>query len=160
MAKQQVRRTKNKDNARRGKKKVSILLQEQVPYVDWKDVNLLRRFMSDRAKIRARRVTGNTQQQQSEIAMAIKNAREMALLPYTSRVTTQRTSRDRGERGPRADAPMPMPTPATPPPTGGGGDDELDLAAELDGVDATFEAAPEVEATPEAEAVGAPAEEG
>ena len=118
MAKQQVRRTKNKDNARRGKKKVSILLQEQVPYVDWKDVNLLRRFMSDRAKIRARRVTGNTQQQQSEIAMAIKNAREMALLPYTSRVTTQRTSRDRGERGPRADAPMPMPTPATPPPTG------------------------------------------
>ncbi len=119
MAKQQVRRTKNKDNARRGKKKVSILLQEQVPYVDWKDVNLLRRFMSDRAKIRARRVTGNTQQQQSEIAMAIKNAREMALLPYTSRVTTQRTSRDRGERGPRADAPMPMPTPATPPPTGG-----------------------------------------
>jgi small subunit ribosomal protein S18 len=160
MAKQQVRRTKNKDNARRGKKKVSILLQEQVPYVDWKDVNLLRRFMSDRAKIRARRVTGNTQQQQSEIAMAIKNAREMALLPYTSRVTTQRTSRDRGERGPRADAPMPMPTPATPPPTGGVGDEELDLAAELDGVDATFEAAPEVEATPEVEAVGAPAEEG
>ena len=145
MAKQQVRRTKNKDNARRGKKKVSILLQEQVPYVDWKDVNLLRRFMSDRAKIRARRVTGNTQQQQSEIAMAIKNAREMALLPYTSRVTTQRTSRDRGERGPRADAPMPMPTPATPPPTGG---EEVDPAAELDGVDATFEAAPEAEAAP------------
>ena len=143
MAKQQVRRTKNKDNARRVKKKVSILLQEQVPYVDWKDVNLLRRFMSDRAKIRARRVTGNTQQQQSEIAMAIKNAREMALLPYTSRVTTQRTSRDRGERGPRADAPMPMHTPATPPPTGGGADEDVDLDAELDGVDATFEAAPE-----------------
>ena len=71
----------------------------------------------------------------------------------------QRTSRDRGERGPRADAPMPMPTPATPPPTGGV-DEELDLAAELDGVDATFEAAAEVEATPEVEAVGAPTEEG
>ena len=142
MAKQQQRRTKNKDNARRGKKKVSLLLQEQVPYVDWKDVNLLRRFMSDRAKIRARRVTGNTQQQQSEIAMAIKNAREMALLPYTSRVTTQRTSRDRGERGPRADAPMPMPTPATPPPTGGLADEdgEFDPTAELDGGEATFEA--------------------
>jgi small subunit ribosomal protein S18 len=141
MAKQ-VRRTKNKDNARRGKKKVSLLIQEQVQYVDWKDVNLLRRFMSDRAKIRARRVTGNTQQQQSEIAMAIKNAREMALLPYTSRVTTQRTSRDRGERGPRADAPMPMPTPATPPPSpGAGGDEEeFDPTAELDGSEVTFEA--------------------
>ena len=148
MAKQ-VRRTKNKDNARRGKKKVSLLIQEQVQYVDWKDVNLLRRFMSDRAKIRARRVTGNTQQQQSEIAMAIKNAREMALLPYTSRVTTQRTSRDRGERGPRADAPMPMPTPATPPPSPGApGDEDFDPTAELDGVDATFEAAPEAEAAP------------
>jgi small subunit ribosomal protein S18 len=153
MAKQQQRRTKNKDNARRGKKKVSILLQEQVTYVDWKDVNLLRRFMSDRAKIRARRVTGNTQQQQREIAMAIKNAREMALLPYTSRVTTQRTSRDRGERGPRADAPMPMPTPATPPPSpGAGGEAEegFDPSADLDGTDVTFEGAPD-----EVETVGA-----
>jgi hypothetical protein len=110
-------------------------------------------------------VTGNTQQQQAEIAMAIKNAREMALLPYTSKVTTQRTSRDRGERGPRADAPMPMPTPATPPPTGGAAEDgeEFDPAAELDGVDATFEAAPDApaEAAPEApaEPVGAPSEE-
>ena len=76
------RRVKNKDNARRSKKKVSLLTQEQVTYVDWKDVNLLRRFMSDRAKIRARRVTGNSAQQQAEVAMAIKNAREMALLPY------------------------------------------------------------------------------
>jgi small subunit ribosomal protein S18 len=143
MAKQ-VRRTKNKDNARRGKKKVSLLTQEQVTYVDWKDVNLLRRFMSDRAKIRARRVTGNTQQQQREIAMAIKNAREMALLPYTSRVTTQRTSRDRAERGPRADAPMPVPTPATPPPTGGaGGDEEFDPTTDLDGTGVTYEPAPE-----------------
>ena len=66
----------------------------------YKDVNLLRRFMSDRAKIRARRVSGNDSQQQKEIARAIKNAREMALLPYTNRVTTQRSSRpDRGGRG-------------------------------------------------------------
>ena len=50
-------RTKNKDNARRSKKRVSILTQEKVSYVDYKDVNLLRRFQSDRAKIRARRVT-------------------------------------------------------------------------------------------------------
>lgn len=100
------KRAKNKDNARRSKKKISILSQESVDYVDFKDVNLLRRFMSDRAKIRARRVSGNDSQQQREVARAIKNAREMALLPYTSRVTTQRgrPSRDRdddGERRPR-----------------------------------------------------------
>ena len=57
---------KNKDNARRSKKKISVLTQEQVEYVDYKDVNLLRRFMSDRAKIRARRVTGNDAQQQAD----------------------------------------------------------------------------------------------
>ena len=75
-------RTKNRDNARRSKKKVSVLASESVDYIDYKDVNLLRRFMSDRAKIRARRVTGNDSQQQREVARAIKNAREMALLPY------------------------------------------------------------------------------
>lgn len=79
------RRVKNKDNARRSKKKVSILTQEQVDYIDYKDINLLKRFMSDRAKVRARRVTGNDAQQQAEIARAIKNAREMALLPFNSR---------------------------------------------------------------------------
>ena len=62
------KRGKNKDNARRAKKKISILSQERVEYVDYKDVNLLRRFMSDRAKIRARRVTGNDAQQQATIA--------------------------------------------------------------------------------------------
>ena len=94
------KRVKNKDNAKRAKKKVSLLNQERVEYVDYKDVNLLRRFMSDRAKIRARRVTGNDSQQQREVARAIKNAREMALLPYTTRVTTQRKvkSNDNADR--------------------------------------------------------------
>lgn len=103
MAKAAPKRGKNKDNNRRSKKKISLLTQEKVEYVDYKDVNLLRRFMSDRAKIRARRVSGNDSQQQKEIARAIKNAREMALLPYTNRVTTQRGGRDRGERGERGD---------------------------------------------------------
>src|SRR4051794_27942015 len=113
------KRAKNKDNARRSKKKISILSQEAVDYVDFKDVNLLRRFMSDRAKVRARRVTGNDAQQQATIAMAIKNAREMALLPYANRVTQQRGGRggERGDRGIRADGPPPRPT--APPPTGG-----------------------------------------
>ena len=87
---------------RRGKKKISILTQEKIEYVDWKDVNLLRRFVSDRAKIRARRVTGNSAQQQRDVAMAIKNAREMALLPYENRVTTQRGGRG-GDRRSRDD---------------------------------------------------------
>lgn len=52
--------------------------------IDYKDVNLLRKFISDRGKIRARRVTGVTVQEQRKIAMAIKNAREVALLPYSS----------------------------------------------------------------------------
>src|SRR6478672_11884928 len=91
-------RTKNKDNARRSKKKTSVLVQEKIDYIDYKDINLLRRFVSDRAKIRARRVTGNDAQQQREVARAIKNAREMALLPYTNPVTTQRTSPHRGAR--------------------------------------------------------------
>ena len=52
MAKPQQKRGKPKDTGRRVKKKVSILNTEQVEYIDWKDANLLRRFMSDRAKIR------------------------------------------------------------------------------------------------------------
>lgn len=88
------------------KKKMSILTAEQVTWVDYKDVNLLRRFMSERAKIRARRVNGNDQQQQAEIARAIKIAREMALLPYSVRQVQQRSKgkgrgdrdRDRGDR--------------------------------------------------------------
>lgn len=100
-------RTRTRETNRKVKKKVSVLDQERVEYVDWKDVNLLRRFMSDRAKIRARRVTGNDAQQQRQVALAVKNAREMALLPYTSRVTTQRGRRrdDDGERRPRREEP-------------------------------------------------------
>ena len=48
------------------------------------DVPLLRKYISDRGKIRARRVTGNCTRHQRDIAMAVKNAREVALLPYTS----------------------------------------------------------------------------
>jgi small subunit ribosomal protein S18 len=80
---------------------VSILNTEQVEWIDYKDVNLLRRFMSERAKIRARRVTGNSTQQQRQVAKAIRLAREMALLPYSVRQVTQRKGgrRDRGDRG-------------------------------------------------------------
>ena len=94
-----------RDKPRR--KKVNVLVQERVDYVDYKDVDLLQRFLSDRAKIRPRRVSGNDPHQQRDIAIAIKNAREMGLLPYTKRVATRGGGRGergggRGERGARS----------------------------------------------------------
>jgi small subunit ribosomal protein S18 len=73
-------------------------------WVDYKDIVLLRKFMSDRGKIKARRVTGLTSQVQRDIAQAIKTARELSLLPYATRTTTERgprrgPRRDQGERG-------------------------------------------------------------
>ncbi len=93
-------------NPRKYKKKTSVLVIEKVEYIDYKDVDLLQRFMSDRAKIRNRRVTGNDMQQQREVANAIKLAREMALLPYSKRVASTRTGGRRGDdRRPRDEAP-------------------------------------------------------
>ncbi len=91
------------DRRRPQKKKISILNTEQVEWIDYKDVNLLRRFMSERAKIRARRVTGNSTQQQRQVAKAIRLAREMALLPYSVRQVTQRKGGRRGDRGDRGE---------------------------------------------------------
>ncbi len=71
---------------RKPKKKQNPLKAAKITYIDYKDTALLRKFISDRGKIRARRVTGVSVQEQREIAKAIKNAREMALLPYTSTV--------------------------------------------------------------------------
>ena len=69
---------------RKPKKKVCQFCKDKVTYVDYKDTGLLRKFISDRGKIRARRVTGNCTQHQRDVATAIKNAREMAMLPYSS----------------------------------------------------------------------------
>jgi small subunit ribosomal protein S18 len=66
------------------RKKPCQFCSDKVKYIDYKDTALLRKFISDRGKIRARRVTGNCNQHQRDIATAVKNAREMALLPYTS----------------------------------------------------------------------------
>lgn len=50
--------------------------------IDYKDLMLLRRFISDRGKVRSRRVTGLSRQHQRELALAVRRARELALLPY------------------------------------------------------------------------------
>jgi small subunit ribosomal protein S18 len=95
------RRRAPKEAARRGKKRVCIFCKEHIEWVDYKDVNLLRRFMSDRGKIRARRVSGNCSQHQRDVAVAIKTARELALLPYTQRAVNERGPGGRGGRPPR-----------------------------------------------------------
>jgi len=66
------------------RQKKNMLKVAGVSTVDYKDVHLLRTFISERGKIRSSRVTGLTPQQQRQVAIAIKNAREMALLPYGS----------------------------------------------------------------------------
>jgi small subunit ribosomal protein S18 len=134
------RKSPANDRRRVQKKKVSILTQEKIDYVDYKDVNLLRRFMSERAKIRARRVTGNNSQQQREIARAIRIAREMALLPYSVRQVTQRSRSGRRDRD-RLDPNAPMPTPDAPPPTAGDGEFDAELPEGVT-IDAEFADAP------------------
>jgi len=66
------------------RKKANPFKKLGITTVDYKDTALLRTFISERGKIRSRRVTGLTVQQQRQVAIAIKNAREMALLPYAS----------------------------------------------------------------------------
>jgi small subunit ribosomal protein S18 len=91
-----------KDLGRRTKKKVCVFCKDHTDWVDYKDVNLLRRYMSDRGKIRARRVSGNCAQHQRDVAVAIKTARELALLPYAQRTVSERAG-GRGGRGRRRD---------------------------------------------------------
>jgi small subunit ribosomal protein S18 len=74
-------RTRRSPAPEPARRKRNPLLAAGVTRVDYKDVALLRTFISERGKIRARRVTGLTVQQQRQVAIAIKNAREMALLP-------------------------------------------------------------------------------
>jgi small subunit ribosomal protein S18 len=91
-----------KDATRRVKKKPCAFCRDKVDWVDYKDVGLLRKYMSDRGKIRARRVTGNCAQHQRAVALAIKTARELVLVPYTQRTVTERSGgRGRGGRGER-----------------------------------------------------------
>jgi small subunit ribosomal protein S18 len=98
-----------KIDSRRVKKKPCSFCQHGVDTVDYKDLAQLRKYISDRGKIRGRRVSGNCQQHQRDVTDAIKTARELALLPYTQRTVTERRGGrgggrdDRGPRGPRPD---------------------------------------------------------
>ena len=80
MARPQPQRT-----TRPAKRKEDFFKKNKITYIDYKDVELLQRFISERGKIRSARVTGINPQQQRLLAAAVKNAREMALLPYTGK---------------------------------------------------------------------------
>ena len=97
---------------RRTKKKPCSFCQHGVVTVDYKDLAQLRKYISDRGKIRGRKVSGNCQQHQRDVTDAIKTARELALLPYTQRTVTERRGGrgnrdDRGPRAPRPDSDRP-----------------------------------------------------
>ena len=97
MAKQRSRptRRREKPGQRGGRRKPCQFCKDKVDQVDYKDVGTLRKFVSDRGKIRSRRITGACRRHQNQIAKAVKRARELALLPY---VGDQRADRDGGRR--------------------------------------------------------------
>ena len=75
---------------RKPRKKYCQFCKDDTKFIDYKEVNLLRKFMTDRGKIKPRRVTGTCTQHQHELAVAIKRAREMALVPYAVSVVSGR----------------------------------------------------------------------
>jgi small subunit ribosomal protein S18 len=127
---------------RRGRPKVCILCSQHTTWVDYKDVSVLRRFMSDRGKIKSRGTTGTCAQHQRDVAVAVKTARELALLPYAVRTVASDPSDRRGRR-PRPAGPTPdnaesadEATPASDP-TGSapdGADDQAEPAAQDDDI--------------------------
>ena len=100
MAKQRnrrnTRRRERKGGPGSGRRKPCPYCRDKIEQVDYKDVGGLRRLISDRGKIRSRRITGACRRHQSQIARAVKRARELALLPY---VAEGRDDRERDDRG-------------------------------------------------------------
>jgi small subunit ribosomal protein S18 len=99
--------TKDRQQRRRGgpsagpiRKKNCWFCRMKIEEVDWKDVNQLRRYVSEKGKIRSRRITGACRRHQRQVAVAVKRAREMALLPYVAEGREERgeTRRERGDR--------------------------------------------------------------
>ncbi len=103
MAKQRSRPTRRRDKKGgpgSGRRKSCPYCRDKVDQVDYKDFVALRRFISDRGKIRSRRITGACRRHQSQIARAVERARELALLPYVAEGGRD-DRRERGDRGDR-----------------------------------------------------------
>ena len=92
----QTRRKRAPASAAPGRRKSCYFCKEKVEEVDYKNYNQLRRYISEKGKIRSRRITGACRRHQRQVAVAVKRAREMALLPY---VAEGRDDRDGGGRG-------------------------------------------------------------
>jgi small subunit ribosomal protein S18 len=105
VAKQRNRRTPRRRDRKggpgSGRRKPCPYCRDKIEQVDYKDVPAMRRFVSDRGKIRSRRITGACRRHQAQIARAVKRARELALLPYVGEGRDDR-ERDRGDRGHRS----------------------------------------------------------
>jgi len=80
----QSRRKRAPSSAAQGRRKSCYFCKEKVEEVDYKNYNQLRRYISEKGKIRSRRITGACRRHQRQVAVAVKRAREMALLPYVS----------------------------------------------------------------------------
>jgi small subunit ribosomal protein S18 len=78
------------DFSRKPKRRYCAFCKDKVEYLDYKDVNMLRKYMTDRGKIKPRRVSGNCAQHQHQLSTAVKRAREMALVPYTVPVVSNK----------------------------------------------------------------------
>jgi small subunit ribosomal protein S18 len=92
-----ARRRDKKGGPGSGRRKPCLFCKDKVEHVDYKDVGTLRRFISERGKIRSRRITGACRRHQNQIAQAVKRARELALLPYVG--DTRESRDDREDRG-------------------------------------------------------------
>jgi small subunit ribosomal protein S18 len=97
---------------RRGRPKVCMFCREHATWVDYKEIDLLRRFINDRGRIKARGATGTCAQHQRDVATAVKTARELALLPYSVRIVGSESRGGRG--GERRGGAMAAPTPEAP----------------------------------------------
>jgi small subunit ribosomal protein S18 len=77
-------RRRTAPTAMMGRRKSCYFCKEKIEEVDYKNYNQLRRYISEKGKIRSRRITGACRRHQDQIAVAVKRAREMALLPYVA----------------------------------------------------------------------------
>lgn len=101
MAKQRRRPTRRRDKKGgpgSGRRKPCPYCKDKIDQVDYKDIGALRRFVSERGKIRSRRITGACRRHQSQVATAIKRARELALLPYVAEPANERAGGGRRDR--------------------------------------------------------------
>ena len=102
MAKQRRRPTRRRNDKKggpgSGRRKPCPYCKEKIDQVDYKDLGAIRRFVSERGKIRSRRITGACRRHQSQVATAVKRARELALLPYVAEPANERAGGGRRDR--------------------------------------------------------------